>query len=142
MQSVNELESGNSGTELEPVWEAQAVERGAFVVHRATLAAGQAKRYWSGVLDDRYAAAEESLPLACPVLELDTGHALIAGGADAWIDLGERGQAAWMAVRVRMVAALEACVQEAARLGVGEDASVLLVQAAIGEIANGLRGQP
>lgn len=67
-------------------WASDLIERQAWMFHVETYAVGQAKRFYSGLHVDVYMSRANGEPVHGPVLELDTGHALMADPAK-WMEL-------------------------------------------------------
>ena len=65
-------------------WFEELVEKKAWVLHLQSDVIGQAKAYYDGLGTNMYVSPANGAPVQGAVLELESGHALLAGDRERW----------------------------------------------------------
>lgn len=110
------------------VWGKDLEKREAWVIHEPTLAVGPVKKFWDGV-DEIYVSPINGA--ACPgaVLELETGHSLVAV-FEHFIELDENAIRFYAAIQQGLAGLIVVSARNASASGVTQDVGIALTVAA------------
>ena len=111
-------------------WFRERVAKGSKMIHAGTRSVGKAIRYWSGAEGDRWTSSINGIPVDAPILELDTGHGLIAARC-SWVELGPAEARFVDALRAGVSGVVQVAARTARASGVDLDTGLVLLLAVL-----------
>jgi len=109
-------------------WGRDLEARKAWVLHE-TLAVGPVRKFWDGEAE-RYVSPVNDLEVKAPVLELETGHALVAN-PDAFLELTTAEFRMYAALQQGLAGLAAMAARGAASAGVDRVHGIALMRAAL-----------